>query len=218
MPSTSTTKIYYVDPSATPLSTQNYTVTLNTSLTRPTTRCHFQHPAKPFRLKHPASLNTTSLAAPRTNLLKAANKNFRCCVLLKKSLVIHICCHKIYSVRENNKFPTTAITPFQGHNNNILWVAGLNKETKRQTKRRGTKWNYWHVPRNSGVRSNPESFNDGLLKNLEELTFKEIGEVIKRNIKPKKRLVIVETTRFLETRQATRWICCTIRTPIERKS
>ena len=79
----------------------------DTSLTRPTTRCHFQHPAKPFRLKHPASLNTTSLAAPRTNLLKAANKNFRCCVLLKKSLVIHFCCHKIYSVRENNKFPQT---------------------------------------------------------------------------------------------------------------
>ena len=64
MPSTSTTKIYYVDPSTTSLSThlalilplvdingdnayspllpdtQNYTVTLNTSLTRPTTRCH----------------------------------------------------------------------------------------------------------------------------------------------------------------------------------
>ena len=95
MPSTSTTKIYYVDPSATPLSTQNYTVTLNTSLTRPTTRCHFQHPATPFRLKPPASLNTTSLAAPRTNLLKAANKNFRCCVLLKKSLVIHSCAQNI---------------------------------------------------------------------------------------------------------------------------
>ena len=74
MPSTNTTKIYYVDLSATPLSTQNYTVTLNTSLTRLTTRCHSQHPAKPFRLKHPTSLTTTSLAAPRTNLLKAANK------------------------------------------------------------------------------------------------------------------------------------------------
>ena len=111
MPSTSTTKIYYVDPSATPLSTQNYSVTLNTFLTRPTTRCHFQHPAKPFRLKHPASLNTTSLAAPRTNLHKAANKNFRCCVLLKKSLVIHFCCHKIYSVRENNKFPLNRYKP-----------------------------------------------------------------------------------------------------------
>ena len=34
----------------------------------------FQHLAKPFRLKHPTSLNTTSLAAPRTNRLKAANK------------------------------------------------------------------------------------------------------------------------------------------------
>ena len=51
------------------------------------------HLAKPFRLKQPTSLNTTSLAAPRTNLLKAANENFRCCVLLKKSLVIHFCCH-----------------------------------------------------------------------------------------------------------------------------
>ena len=101
MPSTSTTKIYYVNPSATPLSTQNYTVTLNTSLTRPTTRCHFQHPAKPFRLKHPASLNTTSLAAPRTNLLKAANKNFRCCVLLKKSLVIHLCALKNIALNNN---------------------------------------------------------------------------------------------------------------------
>ena len=66
MPSTSTTKIYYVDPSATSLSTsshftsghingdnayspqipdtQNYTVALNTSLTRPTTRCHLNIP------------------------------------------------------------------------------------------------------------------------------------------------------------------------------
>ena len=38
-------------------------------------------------------------------------------------------------------------------------------------------------------------------KNLEELTFKEIGEVMKRNIRPKKRLVIAERTTFLETRQ-----------------
>ena len=60
-------------------------------LTRPTTRCHFQHPAKPFRLKHPASLNTTSLAAPRTNLHKAANKNFRCCVLFKSKSRKTIC-------------------------------------------------------------------------------------------------------------------------------
>ena len=33
---------------------------------------------------------------------------------------------------------------------------------------------------------------------LEELTFKEIGEVIKWNIRPKKRLVIAERTKLLE--------------------
>ena len=38
-------------------------------------------------------------------------------------------------------------------------------------------------------------------RNLEELTFKEIGEVIKRNIRLKKRLVIAERTKFLETRR-----------------
>ena len=38
-------------------------------------------------------------------------------------------------------------------------------------------------------------------RNLEELTFKEFGEVIKRNIRSKKRLVIAERTKFLETRQ-----------------
>ena len=74
MPSTSTTEIYYVDSSATPLSTsshftsghingdnayssqipdtRSYTVALNTSHTHPTTRCHFQHPAKLSRLQN----------------------------------------------------------------------------------------------------------------------------------------------------------------------
>ena len=37
-------------------------------------------------------------------------------------------------------------------------------------------------------------------RNLEKLTFKEIGTVIKRDIKPKKRLVIAERIKFLETR------------------
>ena len=37
-------------------------------------------------------------------------------------------------------------------------------------------------------------------RNLKELTFKGIGEVIKKNIRPKKRLVIAERTKFLETR------------------
>ena len=41
-------------------------------------------------------------------------------------------------------------------------------------------------------------------RNLEELTFKEIGEVIKRNIRPKKRLVIAERTKFLEKKTAPR--------------
>ena len=36
---------------------------------------------------------------------------------------------------------------------------------------------------------------------LEELTFNEIGEVIKRNIRPEKSLFIAKTTKFLETRQ-----------------
>ena len=64
--------------------TQNYTVTLNTSLTRPTTRCHLNIPLSYRVSKHPTSLNTTSLAAPRTNRLKAANKNFRFCVVKAK--------------------------------------------------------------------------------------------------------------------------------------
>ena len=38
-------------------------------------------------------------------------------------------------------------------------------------------------------------------RNLEELTFKEISKAIKRNIRPKKRLVIMKITQFLETRQ-----------------
>ena len=38
-------------------------------------------------------------------------------------------------------------------------------------------------------------------RNLEELTFQEISEVIKRNIRPKKKLVIAERRKFLETRQ-----------------
>ena len=38
-------------------------------------------------------------------------------------------------------------------------------------------------------------------RNLEELTFKEISEVIKKNIRQKRRFVIAERTKFLETRQ-----------------
>ena len=42
-----------------------------------------QQPAKPFRLKHPTSLNTTSIAAPKT-YSKQQIKNFRCCVVKAK--------------------------------------------------------------------------------------------------------------------------------------
>ena len=50
-----------------------------------------QHPAKPFRLKHPTSLNTTSLAASKSKPYSMLQiKDFRCCVL-KKSFAIHLC-------------------------------------------------------------------------------------------------------------------------------
>ena len=52
-------------------------------------------------------------------------------------------------------------------------------------------------------------------RNLEELTFNEIGVIIKRNIRPKKRFVIAERMKFLETRQDSDEYC-TIHTPIER--
>ena len=41
----------------------------------------FQHPTKPFRLKHPTTRNTTSLAAFKNKpYSKLQIKNFRCCV------------------------------------------------------------------------------------------------------------------------------------------
>ena len=55
-------------------------------------------------------------------------------------------------------------------------------------------------------------------RNQEELTFKEIGKVIKRNIRPKKRLVIAERTKVSGNKTTPRWVYCTIRTLIERKS
>ena len=108
MPSTSTTKIYYVDPSATSLSThlalisplvhingdnayspqlpdtQNYTVTLNTSLTRPTTRCHLNIPlsyrvSKTNKPKYHESCSTKNKPYAKLQI-----KNFRYCVLYKE--------------------------------------------------------------------------------------------------------------------------------------
>ena len=116
MPSTGTTschpKIDYVDPSVTPLSTtwryrrlssknqiQNYTVTLNTSLTRPTTRCHLNIPLSHFvsntnKPKHHESCSTISKPYSKLQI-----KTF-VVVLLKQSFVIHLWCPKKYSVKQ----------------------------------------------------------------------------------------------------------------------
>ena len=69
-----------------------------------------QQPAKPFRLKHPTSLNTTSLAASKSKPYSMLQiKNFHCCVVKAKFRNSFVCLKK-YSVRGNNKFPETAIT------------------------------------------------------------------------------------------------------------
>ena len=55
-----------------------------------------QHPAKPFRLKHPTSLNTTSLAASKSkphSMLQI--KNFRCCVVKEKFRNSFVCLKNI---------------------------------------------------------------------------------------------------------------------------
>ena len=83
--------------------------------------------------------------------------------------------------------------------NKMLLGAVQSKENKRQTKRRGE--NYWHVPRSSWVRSNSESFNDGLPKTSRRADFQRNWRGNKRNIRPKERLVIAERKTFLETRQ-----------------
>ena len=108
MPSTSTTKIYYVDPSATSLSThlalisplvdingdnayspllpdtQNYTVALNTSLTRPTTRWHLNIPLSYRVSKTNKSNHHESCSTKNKPYSKLQIKYFNCCVLLKQ--------------------------------------------------------------------------------------------------------------------------------------
>ena len=117
-----TPKIDYVDSSVTPLSTtwryrrlsfknqiQNYTVTLDTSLTRPTTRCHLNIPLSHFvsktnKPKHHESCSTKSKPYSKLQI-----KNFRCCVVKEKfrnSFVLP----KKYSVRKNNKYPQNRYT------------------------------------------------------------------------------------------------------------
>ena len=55
-----------------------------------------QHPAKPFRLKHLTSLNTTSLAASKSkSYSKLQIKNFRCCVVKAKFRNSFVCLKNI---------------------------------------------------------------------------------------------------------------------------
>ena len=57
-----------------------------------------QHPAKPFRLKHSTSLNTTSLAASKSKPYSMLQiKNFRCC-FVKAEFRNSFVCLKTYSV------------------------------------------------------------------------------------------------------------------------
>ena len=103
-----TPKIDYVDPSLTPLSTtrryrrlssknqiQNYTVTLNTSLTRPTIRCHLNIPLSHFvsntnKPKHHESCSTKSKPYSKLQI-----KNFRCCVVKAKFRNSFVCLKNI---------------------------------------------------------------------------------------------------------------------------
>ena len=111
MPSTGTTsrhpKIDYVDPSVTPFSTtwryrrlsskdqiQNYTVTLNTSLTRPTTRSHLNIPLSHFVSKTNKPKHHESCSTKNKPYSKLQIKKTFVVVLLKQSFVIHLCCLK----------------------------------------------------------------------------------------------------------------------------
>ena len=65
--------------------TQKYTVTLKIIPHKSNNTLPSQHPAKPFRLKHPTSLNTTSLAASKSKPYSMLQiKNFRCCIVKEK--------------------------------------------------------------------------------------------------------------------------------------
>ena len=111
------------------LDTQNNTVTLKRIPHTSNNTLLYQHPAKPFRLKHPTSLNTTSLAAPRTNRLKAANKNFRCCVCKKAEFRNSFVCLKTIVLSSR-----TAIDPYlimlsvkQSDIKYHFWVFGITR-------------------------------------------------------------------------------------------
>ena len=80
---------------------QNYTVTLNTSLTRPTTRCHLNIPLSHFASNTNKPKLHESCSTKSKPYSKLQIKTFSV-VLLKKSFVIHLCCLKKNSAREIN--------------------------------------------------------------------------------------------------------------------
>ena len=82
-------------------------------------------------------------------------------------------------------------------------------------KRRGTKWNYWHVPRNSWVQSSPENLNDGLPKKSRRADYQRNWWGNKNEYQTKEK---VRKNKVSGNKTAPRWVYCTIRTLIERKS
>ena len=71
------------------------------SLTHPATRCHLNIPLSHFVSNTNKPKLHESCSTKSKPYSKLQIKNFRCCVI-KKSFVIHLCCLKKYSVRENN--------------------------------------------------------------------------------------------------------------------
>ena len=87
---------------------QNYTVTLNTSLTRPTTRCHLNFPLSHFvsNTNKPKLHEFCSTKSKPYSKLQI--KNFRCCVVKEKFRNSFVCLKTIV-LGEITKFPETAI-------------------------------------------------------------------------------------------------------------
>lgn len=53
----------------------------------------------------------------------------------------------------------------------------------------------------AGCESNMKISVMAYTKDLEDLTFEEISQIIRNNVRPKKKLVIAERTKFLSTKQ-----------------
>ena len=81
----------------------------------------------------------------------------------------------------------------------------------------GAKWNYWHVPRNSRVRNNPESFNDHLpMKSRTDFHRNWWGN--KKKYQTKEKVSHRRKNKVSGNKTVPRWAYCKVRTLIERKS